>query len=51
MKRREHFTIPPTDPENVAPVRFTSGTTGPPKETIYVRAADNPAGNTADHAP
>lgn len=35
----EDFTIPPTDPEDVAALHFTSGTTGMPKGAIHVHQA------------
>lgn len=35
----EAFTIPPTDPEDVAVLHFTSGTTGMPKGAIHVHNA------------
>jgi acetyl-CoA synthetase len=34
-----HFTIPPTDPEDMAVLHFTSGTTGMPKGAIHVHHA------------
>jgi acetyl-CoA synthetase len=34
-----HFTIPPTSPEDVAVLHFTSGTTGKPKGAIHVHNA------------
>ena len=34
-----HFTIPPTDPEDMALLHFTSGTTGMPKGAIHVHEA------------
>jgi acetyl-CoA synthetase len=34
-----HFTIPPTDPEDVALLHFTSGTTGKPKGAMHVHQA------------
>ncbi len=33
------FTIPPTDPENVSALHFTSGTTGMPKGALHVHKA------------
>ncbi|HSQ64000.1 MAG TPA: AMP-binding protein, partial [Polyangiaceae bacterium] len=35
----ERFEIPPTDPEDMALLHFTSGTTGKPKGAIHVHAA------------
>jgi acetyl-CoA synthetase len=35
----DQFTIPPTDPEDMAVVHFTSGTTGMPKGAIHVHNA------------
>ncbi len=35
----ERFTIPPTDPEDMAILHFTSGTTGMPKGAIHVHQA------------
>jgi acetyl-CoA synthetase len=35
----EHFTIGPTDPEDVALLHFTSGTTGAPKGAVHVHEA------------
>ncbi len=34
-----HFTIGPTDPEDIALLHFTSGTTGTPKGAIHVHSA------------
>lgn len=35
----ESFTIPPTDPEDMALLHFTSGTTGMPKAAVHVHQA------------
>lgn len=35
----DRFTIPPTDPEDIALLHFTSGTTGTPKGAIHVHEA------------
>jgi acetyl-CoA synthetase len=34
-----HFAIPPTDPEDIALLHFTSGTTGMPKAAVHVHKA------------
>jgi acetyl-CoA synthetase len=36
---RDTFTIPPTDPEDMAVLHFTSGTTGMPKGAVHVHNA------------
>jgi acetyl-CoA synthetase len=38
-KASPHFNIPPTDPEDMALLHFTSGTTGMPKGAIHVHNA------------
>ena len=38
-RQPEQFTIPPTDPEDMAVLHFTSGTTGMPKGAIHVHNA------------
>jgi acetyl-CoA synthetase len=38
-KASPEFTIPPTDPEDVSALHFTSGTTGMPKGAIHVHKA------------
>lgn len=38
-KAPDHFTIPPTNPEDWALLHFTSGTTGQPKAAVHVHAA------------
>ena len=35
----DHFDIPPTDPEDLALLHFTSGTTGTPKGAMHVHEA------------
>jgi acetyl-CoA synthetase len=35
----DHFEIPPTDPEDMALLHFTSGTTGTPKGAVHVHEA------------
>lgn len=39
LKASPNFTIPPTDPEQMAILHFTSGTTGMPKGAIHVHKA------------
>ncbi|GAA4759820.1 acetate--CoA ligase [Actinomycetospora chibensis] len=46
----EEFVIPPTDPEDVALLHFTSGTTGTPKGAVHVHEAVVAHHATAAHA-
>ena len=45
-----HFVIPPTDPEDMALLHFTSGTTGRPKGAIHVHDAIHVHFTTARYA-
>ncbi|MBI1209015.1 MAG: acetate--CoA ligase [Azospirillum sp.] len=46
----DRFTIPPTDPEDMAVLHFTSGTTGRPKGAIHVHGAVAAHHASARHA-